>query len=135
MPERWKKAFLATVPVFMILLLTAGWKLSQEPEKPPVKYSPLDKDVAWARELYRTAKAAKRDAEADGPDAAAKLAAAISGCEDGLAIIDKVRADSGDPEPGHEFAFEVDHQAFTQLLILCRKDPHAADAMRLKRPR
>src|SRR4051812_33962590 len=120
MPERWKKAFLATVPVFMLLLLTAGWKLAQEPEKPKVRYSRPDNDVTWARELFARAKAAKRAAEADGPEATGQLAEAMSDCEDGLAILDKVRDDSGEPEPGHEFPFERDYQEINKLLIMCR---------------
>jgi hypothetical protein len=134
MTERWKKTFLATTPIFMILLLTVGWKLSQDPDKPRIDVKPLDKDVAWAQDLYRTAREAKRAAETDGPDAAAKLAEAMSDCEDGLAILDKVRTEAGDPEPGHEFPFEKNHQELEMLLISCRKDPHAADAIRLKKP-
>jgi hypothetical protein len=136
MPERWKKALLATTPILMVLLLTLGWKLSQdEPRKPAVRFNSLDKDVAWAEELYRNAKEAERAAEADGPDAAAKLAEAMTSCEDGLAVLDKVRADAGDPEPGREFPFEKDYQDLEMLLVLCRKNPHAPDAIRLKKPR
>lgn len=135
MSERWKKAFLTSAPVFMLLLLTAGWKLAQEPEATKTRYVRPDNDVTWARELYARAKTATRAAEADGPDAAAQLAEAMASCEDALAILNKVRDDAGDPEPGYDFPFEKDYQEINKLLIMCRKHPRAPDAVRLKKPR
>ncbi len=103
-----RRITLTCVPIAMVLLLTAGWKLATLEARPaPVRR--LD-PTADARFLYEEAKkVSTTDREL-----------ARSYCDDGIAIIDSERARLGDPEPGKNWEFEELQERLIALKITLR---------------
>jgi hypothetical protein len=96
------------VPIAMVLLLTAGWKLATLDDRPPItrKVSPTE-NARFLLEEAKKASTTDRDL-------------ARYYCDEGIAIIDSERARVGDPEPGKNWDFEEVQERLFALKITLR---------------